>query len=283
MPPAKPYEPSLVRDGLAVYRIGRGEPVLVMPGPHRFERPGLPAADALIGTLTRLGRQVITFDPPGSGHSQRPAHLGMAEMHQCTGQALDGCGLPGPVDAVGHSMAGLVLLAYALDHPRRLRRLVLIGTGSGGPAYMTAPGALWNRTHPGFWGLAALGIVHMAWPRRATETMLNNYITRRSFADRRLASTTPVLPGDWLRHRRGYPQWHRIARKLDYSGRLGEIRVPTLVLCGRHDPQYPPACSEQLAAEIPGARLVFFDHSGHYPCTEEPAVFQEAIRAFWQP
>ena len=40
MSPAKPCEPSLVRDGLAVYRIGRGEPVLVMPGPHRFERPG---------------------------------------------------------------------------------------------------------------------------------------------------------------------------------------------------------------------------------------------------
>ncbi len=85
-------------------------------------------------------------------------------MHQCTCQALDGPSVAGPVDAVGHSMAGLVLLAYALDHPRRVRRLVLIGTGSGGPAYMRAPGALWNRTHPGVWGLAALGIVHMAQP-----------------------------------------------------------------------------------------------------------------------
>ena len=283
MSPARPCEPSLARDGLAVYRIGRGEPVLVMPGPHRFERPGLRAADALIDALTRLGRQVITFDPPGSGDSERPARLSMAEMHQCTGQALDGCGVSGPVDAVGHSMAGLVLLAYALDHPRRLRRLVLIGTGSGGPAYMRAPGALWNRTHPGFWGLAALGVVHMAWPRRATETMLNNYIARRSFADRGLASTTQVLPGDWLRHRRGHPEWHRIARKLDYSGRLAEISVPTLVLCGRHDPQYPPACSEQLATRIPGARLVFFEHSGHYPYIEEPAAFQEAVRVFWQP
>ncbi len=279
---AKPYEPYLVRDGLAVYRIGLGEPVLMMPGPHRFERPGLRAADALIGALTGAGRQVITFDPPGSGHSRRPARLGMAEMHQCAGQALDGCGASGPVDAAGHSMAGLVLLAYALDHPARLRRLILIGTGSGGPAYMTAPGALWNRTHPGFRGLAVLGLLHMAWPRRATETMLNNYITRRSFADPRLAAATRVLPGDWLRHRRGNPEWHRIARKLDYSPRLGEISIPTLVLCGRRDPQYPPACSEQLATGIPGARLVFFDHSGHYPYIEEPAAFQQAMRAFWR-
>ena len=50
MSPAKPCEPSLVRDGLAVYRIGRGEPVLVMPGPHRFERPGLRAAYAALAS-----------------------------------------------------------------------------------------------------------------------------------------------------------------------------------------------------------------------------------------
>jgi pimeloyl-ACP methyl ester carboxylesterase len=283
MPPARPYEPYLVHDGLAIYRIGRGEPVLVMPGPHRFERPGLRAADALIEGLAGQDRQVITFDPPGSGRSGRPAHLSMAEMHQCTDQALDACEAPGAVDAAGHSMAGLVLLAYALDRPHRIRRLVLIGTGSGGPAYMRAPGALWNRTHPGFAGLAALGIVHMAWPRRATETLLNNYIERRSYVDRRLAATDRVHPGDWLRHRRGHPEWHRIAKKLDYSGRLGEITMPTLVLCGRHDPQYPPTCSEQLATHIQAARLVLLEHSGHFPYIEEPAAFWEAVRTFLQP
>jgi pimeloyl-ACP methyl ester carboxylesterase len=121
----------------------------------------------------------------------------------------------------------------------------------------------------------------MAWPRRVTETLLNNYLTRRSFADRSLACTTRGAPGDWLRHRRGYPQWHRITRKLDHSGLLGEISVPTLVACGCHDSQYPPACSEQLATKIPSARLVFFDHSGHYPYIEEPTVFWEAMRIFW--
>jgi proline iminopeptidase len=49
----------------------------------------------------------------------------------------------------------------------------------------------------------------------------------------------------------------------------------------RHDPQYRPACSEQLATRIPGARLVFFDHSGHSPYIEEPAAFQEAVQVLW--
>jgi pimeloyl-ACP methyl ester carboxylesterase len=64
--------PCRICHPLAVYRIGEGRPVLFMPGPHRFQRPGLRSADALIAGLTGLGRSVITFDPPGSGQSTRP-------------------------------------------------------------------------------------------------------------------------------------------------------------------------------------------------------------------
>lgn len=142
-----PYE---MHDGLAVYHFGSGEPILLMPGPHRFEQPGDRMVDALMDGLRELGRQVITFDPPGSGRSSRPARLGMEEMHECAAEALEACKISGPVDAMGHSMGGLVTLAYAIEWPGSVERLVLVGTGSGGPAYMNAPGALWNRTHPAF-------------------------------------------------------------------------------------------------------------------------------------
>jgi hypothetical protein len=95
--------PYAIHDGLAVYRFGNGRPVLLMPGPHRFQQPGHRSADALIAGLTRLGRQIITFDPPGSGHSTRPARLGMPEMHQCADEALEIGGAAGPVDALGVS------------------------------------------------------------------------------------------------------------------------------------------------------------------------------------
>jgi pimeloyl-ACP methyl ester carboxylesterase len=107
MPPAGGSGPYVIHDGLAVYCFGSGQPVFLMPGPHRFQKPGDRTADALIDGLTHLGRQVITFDPPGSGQSTRPARLGIAEMHQCTNEALDVCGVSGPVDALGHSMGGL--------------------------------------------------------------------------------------------------------------------------------------------------------------------------------
>lgn len=272
--------PYAVDGGLAVYRFGEGEPVFFMPGPHRLQKPGDRSADALIEGLVALGRRVITYDPPGSGRSTRPARLSMAEMHQCADEALAATGIAGPVDALGHSMGGLAMLAYALERPERIRRLILVGTGSGGPAYMKAPGALWNRSHPGFWGIALLGAAHVVCPCLALQTLMLNYIDRHSFHDRRYSRPNSIEWRHWFRRRRGRTDWHSVARKLDYSSRLGEIAAATLVLCGRHDPQYPPAASEQLLAGIPHARGRFFERSGHYPFIEEPEAFWETVGEF---
>jgi pimeloyl-ACP methyl ester carboxylesterase len=202
-------EPIAIQDGLAVYRFGHGEPVLLMPGPHRFQRPGLRSADALIDGLVTLHRTVVTFDPPGSGRSTRAARLGMAETHQCSGEALRVCGVTGPVDAVGHSMGGLTLLAFALDHPSRIRRMILIGTGAGGRAYLSAPGALWNRSHPQFTRLAVLGSLHLIVRRLGSERVLNNLIKRASFHDQAYVELEPVALRDWRRAAMGRADWHR--------------------------------------------------------------------------
>lgn len=269
-----------LHDGLAVYRFGSGLPVFLMPGPHRFERPGLPDFDALIEGFVRLNHEVITFDPPGSGHSTRPARLGMAEMHTCADEALDACGITGPATLCGHSMGGLVTLAYALERAQRAARLILVGTGSGGPAYMHAPGALWRHGHPGFIHMALLGILHTLWPRRAPETLLLNVIERHSYYDPTRAAPTRVAWRDWLRPDRGRSDWHWIARKLDYRSQLHAIHAPALVLCGRHDPQFPPSASQELAARLPHAQIVWFEQSGHYPFIEEPAAFWAAVERF---
>ena len=258
----------------------KGHPVLLMPAPHRYQIPGDGSAGSLIAGLTALGRQVISFDPPASGRSTRPMRLSMSEMHDCADEALAACGISGPVDAVGHSMAGLTVLAYAIERPERVRRLVLIGTGTGGRAYMSAPGALWNRTHPHFGRMASLAILQMLWRRRAPEVMLNDLIHRESFVDKSFAGPTPLTMRDWFRPRGGHTEWHDIARRLDYGPRLREIDAPTLILCGRHDPQYAPACSEELAAGIRGSQVAWFEHSGHFPFIEEPEAFWPVVGNF---
>ena len=44
--------------------------------------------------------------------------------------------------------------------------------------------------------------------------------------------------------------------------RLGEIRVPTLVMAGRDDFLFPPEHQGQLAAGIPNARLEWIERAG---------------------
>lgn len=277
---AQPVQPWTIHENLAVYRIGSGEPIFFMPGPHRFQRPGLRSADAIIAGLTALGRQVITYDPPGSGRSTRPANLGMEEMHLCTDEALEVCAVSDPIDAIGHSMGGLAMLAYALERPSLLKSLILVGTGAGRPSYMQAEGALWNRSHPGFYSFAFVSILHIIWPFKGPQLWMSNLIERYSFHDPSLARPQKVSIIDWFAPRTGRTDWHRIAVKLDYSSRLGDILIPTLVLCGCHDPQFPPACSQALAEGLAAARLLWFEHSGHYPFIEETEKFWTILDDF---
>jgi proline iminopeptidase len=76
--------------------------------------------------------------------------------------------------------------------------------------------------------------------------------------------------------------WLRTVRRVDYRPRLGDVRVPTLLLVGRRDPQTPPPCSQELAAGIPHTRLVIFENSGHSPFIEEPEKFCQEISSFLQ-
>lgn len=107
---------------------------------------------------------------------------------------------------------------------------------------------------------------------------MNNLIFRDSYVDRSRFTRTPIAARDWLRPPRPRAAWKsKVAWRLDYRTRLVEVRAPTLVLAGRHDPQMPPACAEELARGIPDARVAVFEHSGHYPFVEEPAPFWTAV------
>jgi proline iminopeptidase len=62
--------------------------------------------------------------------------------------------------------------------------------------------------------------------------------------------------------------------------RLGEIRVPTLVMAGRDDFLFPPEHQGQLAAGIPNARLEIIERAGHNPHDERTADVMKAVTDF---
>lgn len=67
---------------------------------------------------------------------------------------------------------------------------------------------------------------------------------------------------------------------LDLTPRLAGFNFPVLVINGRYDANVAPVNAWRLAHEIPGARLVFFEHSGHLPSYEEPAEYIKVLEGF---
>jgi L-proline amide hydrolase len=79
----------------------------------------------------------------------------------------------------------------------------------------------------------------------------------------------------------GPNEFHVIGTLKDWNivDRLGEIRVPTLLLSGRYD-EATPAIVETIQQRIPGAEWVIFEQSSHMPHAEEPDRYMQVLDGF---
>jgi pimeloyl-ACP methyl ester carboxylesterase len=82
---------------------------------------------------------------------------------------------------------------------------------------------------------------------------------------------------DYRREFKEVPDWFVVDRT-DLTARLGEVRVPTLILHGEADPICPPAVPELLCERIPGARAVCVRGGSHQFAEERPDEVAELAR-----
>ncbi len=66
----------------------------------------------------------------------------------------------------------------------------------------------------------------------------------------------------------------------NYGRRLGEISLPTLLMCGSEDHGAPPENTREMRAAIKGSRLVEIEQAGHISNIERPDVFNAAVVTF---
>jgi proline iminopeptidase len=69
-------------------------------------------------------------------------------------------------------------------------------------------------------------------------------------------------------------------QNLDLTSKLADFHFPTLIINGRFDMNVAPLTAWQLRQMIPGAKVVFFEKSGHLPSYEEPEKYANVLEEF---
>jgi proline iminopeptidase len=185
---------------------------------------------------------------------------------------------------LGHSFSGHVALEYALRYPDRVSHLVLLDTGGD---------RRWAREN-GLELLAQRGCspakveLVRRWFRGEFSRREYYPISWRisgaySHGSGWLALARELAEGGWRSRMRPEALIFAGRQLLDgwsVMDRLGEIRVPTLVMAGRKDFVFPPECQQELAAGIAGSQLVIIDGAGHNPQDEQRGEVIGVLRTF---
>ncbi len=204
--------------------------------------------------------RAITLDLPG--HGTRPDTLPdettvrdyARAAHEIITQELH---LTRPIIA-GHSLGGAIALTMALDYPDALAGLILIGTGAR------------LRVHPTLLNNA-----------RQTPQQAQQEITTLAVAPEHAAT----MPATLLQEHNGTKPT-MLYRDLaacnifDVMGRLHEISLPTLIICGNEDQLTPAKYSRHLHEQIAGSELHLLPHAGHYVMREQPEAVNQLLETW---
>jgi pimeloyl-ACP methyl ester carboxylesterase len=171
----------------------------------------------------------------------------------------------------GNSMGGGIAWHYALAHPDKVDKLILVDA----LAYPQQPPALLK--------LFAVPVVGRI-ARWVTPRFTVARSVRDVYGDPSRVTEANIDRYDDLLLRDGNREAtrERLSRGFDDGlwQRLGEIRAPTLILWGSRDRWILPEKGTRLARDIPGARLITLDGLGHVPMEEDPIRSVAPVLAF---
>jgi 3-oxoadipate enol-lactonase/4-carboxymuconolactone decarboxylase len=217
--------------------------------------------DAQATALAR-GHRVVRFDIRGHGLSEVGA--GPCTIDDFARDALavlDALAITA-AHVAGVSIGGMIAQAIAARAPDRVTSLILVDTALAiPPPQMWIDRAATVRAE----GIAAVADASLA--RWVSAEYLASP-AGRGVRQMMLRTTTE-----------GYAQAAEALARADLTARTQQLRVPTLVLVGEHDPSTPVAASEALRDAIPGAQLVVIPGALHVPMLDHADATTAAIRA----
>ena len=201
---------------------------------------------------TRLAGAVALELP---GHPDGEALRDIGDLGRAMAAALAQV-LP-PRVLVGHSLGGAAALEVARTRPELVDGLVIVASG----ARLPVPDHAMARLREDFGAererlLAGFVAVPAGSAARAAREAID-------------ACGPAVLEADY-----------EACRTVDLRGRLGDVRVPVLVVAGGDDPLTPPWLSEELARELSQAHMVVIPGARHLPMADVPATLSGLVAAW---
>jgi pimeloyl-ACP methyl ester carboxylesterase len=175
---------------------------------------------------------------------------------------------------VGHSMGGRVAQLLALDCPGRVKKLVLVSTGSHYPKTKGLPLKICKEMIE--WGYERYERDHSILVGFTDEFVKNHSERVERYLKVRMQNLCPVE--FYLRHllaRQGH----------DTSGRLKDIRQPTLILVGEDDRNMTSEVNHRMSSDIlangiPNSKLVVLQNERHSYFFANPDAAHKIIRHF---
>ena len=244
-------------------------------------RPGAPpvlmiqglGADRTAGLLQRIALapryRTIGLDNRGAGRSDKPQgryHLDV--MADDAARVLDKCGVDA-AHVMGHSMGGVIAQLLVLRHPDRVKSLVLSASA--------CHHHMWRRELLAEWASIALEQGMREVTRRSMRWLVGPRSFRRYWPALGLLGPVALnVPAH------AFAAQARAILDADDSlrERLGEVRVPTLVVSGSQDILTPTADGEELAEHIPGAELMIISGAAHGFPVEHTLAFNKIVGDF---
>jgi pimeloyl-ACP methyl ester carboxylesterase len=217
-------------------------------------------------TLERLaatGVRGLAPDLPGFGRSAaEPGPYTMTAMADAVVHLLDERGVD-RIRLVGGSMGGVVAQQLVLRHPERVERLLLMATG----ATMGDPAA----------GLAkADAMARAPWDETTVIPIVDGFFYRRPSVAQVMRLRRIALSAS---HHAAVEATRSNAQS-NTMDRLASIRVPTLIVQGRHDRARTPEHGALMRERIADSQLVVIEDAGHTPQLEQPRAFHDVALAF---
>jgi 2-hydroxy-6-oxonona-2,4-dienedioate hydrolase len=254
--------------------IGEGSETIIMLHGSGPGASGWANFNRNIDTFVDAGYRVIFMDCPGWSKSDPVISTGSRSN-------LNAAALKGFVNAlgldkvhlVGNSMGGHTAVAFALENPERVGKLVLMGGGTGGASsFVPMPTE----------GIKLIGGVYRDPTLENLKKMMTVFVYDSS------ALTDELIQGrldNMLKQREHLDNFVKSAEANpkqfpDFGHRLHEIKAQTLVIWGRNDRFVPMDTGLRLIAGIPNSELHVFNACGHWAQWEHAEKFNRMVLDF---